>query len=51
MKKNKRGNINNWSYKVIAPGYNYRLSDIACSLGISQLKKIDKFIKKKEFYF
>ena len=35
----------NWDYKVILPGYNYRLSDIASALGISQLKKIDKFIK------
>ena len=51
VKKNKRRNVNNWSYKVIAPGYNYRLSDIACSLGISQLKKIDKFIKKRNLIF
>ena len=25
-------------------GYNYRLSDINCALGLSQLKKINKFI-------
>ena len=28
-------------------GYNYRLSDIHCALGISQLKKLDVFIKKR----
>ena len=30
-----------WSYQVLEPGFNYRLSDINCALGISQLKKID----------
>ncbi|MFH0869427.1 MAG: DegT/DnrJ/EryC1/StrS family aminotransferase [archaeon] len=29
-------------------GYNYRLSDINCALGISQLKKIDIILKKRE---
>jgi len=28
-------------------GYNYRLSDIHCALGISQLKKLDKFRKRR----
>ena len=28
-----------WEYDVIKSGYNYRLSDINCALGISQLKK------------
>ena len=37
-----------WSYQVSAPGYNYRLSDVQCALGISQLKKIEKFIKIRE---
>lgn len=42
-KKNK----NNWNYKIVLPGYNYRLSDLSCSLGISQLAKINIFIKKR----
>jgi len=28
-------------------GYNYRLPDILCSLGISQLSRLNKFIKKR----
>ena len=29
-------------------GYNYRITDMQCALGISQLKKINKFIKRKK---
>lgn len=45
--RKKKKNIYNWSYKVISPGFNYRLSDIACALGISQLKKINMLMKKR----
>ena len=45
--RGKKKNIYNWSYKVISPGFNYRLSDIACALGISQLKKINMLMKKR----
>ena len=38
---------NHWEYDVISPGLNYRLSDLNCSLGISQLKKLNLFIKKR----
>ena len=34
-----------WYYTVEDLGYNYRITDIQCSLGISQLKKIEKFIR------
>jgi len=34
-----------WFYEIKEPGHNYRLSDIHSSLGLSQLKKIDKFVK------
>lgn len=37
-----------WKYDVIKTGFNYRLSDINCALGLSQLKKINFFLKKRK---
>jgi len=36
-----------WNSDMIELGYNYRLSDVACALGLSQLKKLDIFIEKR----
>ncbi len=36
-----------WYHEMQCLGYNYRLTDIQCALGISQLKKIDKFGKRR----
>ena len=43
----KRNKNKHWEYDIVNSGYNFRLSDINCSLGLSQLKKLNKFIKKK----
>lgn len=40
-----------WNYDVIKNGYNFRLSDINCALGISQLKKINLFLKKRKLIY
>ena len=37
----------NHKYDIIFSGHNYRLSDINCALGLSQLKKINLFTKKR----
>lgn len=33
-----------WAYEVQELGWNYRLSDLACALGLAQLAKLDRFL-------
>jgi perosamine synthetase len=36
-----RQSAGQWHYEMVLLGFNYRLPDIACALGIQQLKKLD----------
>jgi len=36
-----------WYYEMQELGYNYRLTDFQCALGISQCKKLDLFIQRR----
>ena len=40
-------NPGDWYYEMHLLGYNYRLTDVQCALGISQLKKLNKFIQRR----
>lgn len=37
-----------WNSDMVLLGENYRLSDVACALGLSQLKRLDSFIQKRQ---
>lgn len=32
-----------WRYQIEVPGYNYRLTDFQCALGLSQLARLERF--------
>ena len=36
-----------WNYQQIRLGYNYRMTDIAASLGLSQIKRLKEIIKQR----
>ncbi|MDY6793303.1 MAG: UDP-4-amino-4,6-dideoxy-N-acetyl-beta-L-altrosamine transaminase [Thermodesulfobacteriota bacterium] len=39
--------VNPWYYEQQEIGYNYRITNIQCALGLSQLKKLDVFCKRR----
>ena len=40
--------IGTHQYDMQTLGFNYRLSDLQCALGISQLKKLDSFVNRRQ---
>ncbi len=36
-----------WYYQQIDLGFNYRITDVQCALGLSQMKKLDLFIRRR----
>ena len=40
-----------WKYNLSESGFNYRLSDVNCALGLGQLKKINRFINFRRKIF
>ena len=37
-----------WFYQQFDLGFNYRITDIQCALGCSQMKKLDRFLAKRK---
>ena len=46
--RNRYGPNAGWAYDLKVPGRNYRISDFQSALGISQLKKLDAFLVRRE---
>jgi perosamine synthetase len=42
-----RESSSTWHYKMIDLGFNYRITDIQCALGVSQLRKLPEFLKRR----
>lgn len=41
------GSVNPWYYEMPEIGLNYRVTDIQCALGLSQMKKLDRFVARR----
>ncbi|MBM4430525.1 MAG: UDP-4-amino-4,6-dideoxy-N-acetyl-beta-L-altrosamine transaminase [Chloroflexi bacterium] len=43
-----RERLGSWFYEMVDLGYNYRLTDFQCALGISQLRKLPEFVRRRQ---
>ncbi|MDF1749681.1 MAG: UDP-4-amino-4,6-dideoxy-N-acetyl-beta-L-altrosamine transaminase [Alphaproteobacteria bacterium] len=41
------GETNPWYYELVAAGFNFRVPDILCALGISQMRKLDRWSERR----
>jgi dTDP-4-amino-4,6-dideoxygalactose transaminase len=41
------GEANPWYYEMQEAGFNYRITDIQCALGLSQLGKLERFLSRR----
>ena len=48
MAYDKKGNVNPWYYEMHSLGYNYRITDFQCALGLSQFEKLDGYIDRRK---
>jgi dTDP-4-amino-4,6-dideoxygalactose transaminase len=37
-----------WFYQVVAPGFKYNLGDVAAAIGLAQLRKIGRFLARRQ---
>ena len=42
-----QGEVNPWSYEQVELGFNYRMNEIEAALGLSQLAKLDRFVRRR----
>lgn len=41
------GQLNPWSYEQVELGFNYRMNELEAALGLSQLGKLDRFVRRR----
>jgi UDP-4-amino-4,6-dideoxy-N-acetyl-beta-L-altrosamine transaminase len=42
-----KGNLNPWYYEMQTLGFNYRITDFQCALGVSQLGRLAEFVSRR----
>lgn len=47
MAYDEKGNLNPWYYEMQTLGFNYRITDFQCALGISQITKLDQSVSRR----
>jgi UDP-4-amino-4,6-dideoxy-N-acetyl-beta-L-altrosamine transaminase len=41
------GRLNPWSYEQVELGFNYRMNELEAALGLSQLAKLERFVRRR----